>query len=43
MSQPPADSRHRARALLMGLQESICAGLEHLDGEGRFQEESWER
>ncbi len=40
---PPADSRSRARALLMGLQDSICAGLEQIDGEGRFQEESWER
>ncbi|MGB7563919.1 MAG: coproporphyrinogen III oxidase, partial [Prochlorococcaceae cyanobacterium] len=27
----------------MGLQESICAGLEALDGVGRFQEESWIR
>jgi coproporphyrinogen III oxidase len=27
----------------MGLQDSICAGLEQLDGTGRFQEESWER
>jgi coproporphyrinogen III oxidase len=27
----------------MGLQESICASLEAVDGEGRFQEESWER
>ena len=27
----------------MGLQDSICAGLEQLDGEGRFQEESWVR
>jgi len=40
---PPPDSRQRARQLLMGLQDSICAGLEALDGEGRFQEESWER
>ena len=40
---PPAASRSRARDWLMGLQESICAGLEALDGEGRFQEESWER
>ena len=43
MSQPPADSRRRARELLMGLQDSICAGLQRLDGEGHFQEESWER
>ena len=31
------------KALLMGLQDSICAGLEALDGEGRFREDSWER
>lgn len=40
---PAAASRSRARDLLMGLQDSICAGLEVLDREGRFQEESWER
>ena len=43
LAMPPADSRARARALLMGLQDSICAGLQQLDGEGSFQEESWER
>ncbi|MEB3266770.1 MAG: oxygen-dependent coproporphyrinogen oxidase [Cyanobacteriota bacterium] len=43
MPMPPADSRSRARTLLMGLQDSICAGLEALDGEGLFQEESWQR
>lgn len=43
LEPPPADSRQRARTLLMGLQDSICAGLEQLDGEGRFAEESWER
>jgi coproporphyrinogen III oxidase len=31
------------KSLLMGLQDSICAGLEALDGEGRFREDSWER
>jgi coproporphyrinogen III oxidase len=31
------------KALLMGLQDSICAGLEALDGEGCFREDSWER
>jgi len=40
---PPADSRRRARELLMGLQDAICTGLESLDGEGRFAEESWVR
>jgi coproporphyrinogen III oxidase len=40
---PPTDSRERARTLLMGLQDSICTGLQALDGEGRFQEESWVR
>jgi coproporphyrinogen III oxidase len=43
LERPPADSRARAKALLMGLQDSMCAGLERLDGIGRFQEESWER
>jgi coproporphyrinogen III oxidase len=43
LEAPPADSRTRARDLLLGLQDSICAGLEQLDGEGRFLEESWER
>ncbi len=43
LEAPPADSRQRAKALLMGLQDSICAGLEQLDGTGRFQEESWVR
>ncbi len=40
---PPAASRSRARDLLMGLQDSICAGLEALDGEQRFLEETWQR
>ena len=40
---PPADSRSRMKALLMGLQDSICAGLAALDGEGSFEEESWLR
>jgi coproporphyrinogen III oxidase len=43
LEAPPTDSRQRAKALLMGLQDSICAGLEQLDGDGRFAEESWER
>ena len=43
LETPPPDSRARAKALLMGLQDSICAGLEALDGEGSFEEESWER
>jgi coproporphyrinogen III oxidase len=29
--------------MVMGLQDEICAGLEALDGEGRFAEESWVR
>ena len=34
MEMPPVESRSRARNLLMGLQDSICAGLEQLDGGG---------
>ena len=40
---PPTDSRERARSMVMGLQDEICSGLEALDGEGRFAEESWIR
>ena len=29
--------------MVMGLQDEICAGLEALDGDGRFAEESWKR
>jgi coproporphyrinogen III oxidase len=43
MEMPPVESRSRARNLLMGLQDSICQGLQELDGEGQFQEESWQR
>ena len=43
LEAPPANSRERARALVMGLQDSICAGLEQFDGGGRFEEESWVR
>ena len=43
MEMPPVDSRSRARTLLMGLQDSICQGLQALDGGGQFQEESWQR
>ena len=31
---PPKDSRDRARSMVMGLQDEICAGLEALDGRG---------
>lgn len=31
------------KAYLMDLQDRICAGLEEEDGEGRFQEDAWER
>jgi coproporphyrinogen III oxidase len=43
LNSPPADSRSRARTLLMGLQDSICSALAAFDGEGQFEEESWLR
>ncbi len=43
LPHPPADSRKKARALLIELQDTICAGLESIDGEGKFIEETWER
>ena len=40
---PAKNSRDRAKKLVLGLQDEICAGLETIDGEGKFTEESWER
>ncbi len=43
LHSPPTNSREKARELVLGLQDEICDGLEKLDGEGKFQEESWDR
>ncbi len=42
-SPAPSDSRERAREMVLGLQNSICQGLEAIDQVGLFKEESWER
>ena len=43
ISSPPLNSRERAKELVLSLQDEICLGLENLDGEGKFQEETWDR
>lgn len=40
---PPSDSRQRVSQLLKDLQDQICQGLEQLDGQATFREDSWER
>ena len=35
---PAKNSRDRAKKLVLGLQDEICAGLETIDGEGKFLE-----
>ncbi len=40
---PPSNSREKVKELVMGLQDEICSGLEALDGQGHFLEETWER
>jgi len=40
---PPADSKQRVSAFFRQLQDEICQGLEQLDGQGKFREDSWER
>ena len=42
-SLPPSDSRERVKQFMQDLQDSICDGLEQLDGVGTFKEDSWER
>ncbi len=43
LKKPPTNSRKKAKQFLLGLQDDICKSLEAIDGEGLFQEESWER
>ncbi len=43
MTLPPSNSREQAKELVLNLQDTICDGLESIDGEGVFQEEQWER
>lgn len=40
---PPESAKERVREFMKGLQDEICNGLEALDGEGNFIEDSWER
>ncbi|WP_052646624.1 oxygen-dependent coproporphyrinogen oxidase [Spirulina subsalsa] len=40
---PPADSRERVSAFMKRIQDEICQGLEALDGQNKFDEDSWER
>lgn len=42
-TQIPADSRQRAKALVQGIQDKICQGLEELDGKAKFREDNWTR
>ena len=40
---PPADAKQRIVQFMRDFQDSVCQGLEAVDGGGKFQEESWER
>lgn len=40
---PPSDSKEQVGKFLRGLQDSICAKLQVLDGKSTFQEDSWDR
>ncbi len=40
---PPPDSKQQVGDFLRQLQDQICAGLEAMDGLGKFQEDAWER
>ncbi len=42
-SLPPLNSREMAREMVIGLQNEICQGLESIDGDSRFTEETWDR
>jgi coproporphyrinogen III oxidase len=40
---PPSDSKQQVGNFLRQLQDQICAGLEAMDGLGKFQEDAWQR
>ncbi len=40
---PPADSQARVSQFMQALQDEICTGLEALDGQETFREDSWQR
>ena len=40
---PPQDSRQRVKHYVQTLQDNICAALEQLEGEAKFQEDNWRR
>lgn len=42
-TRPPEDSQARISAFMKQLQDSICAGLERIDGGGQFREDTWKR
>jgi len=43
LPSPPPNSRNLIKQFVLDLQEQICQGLEEIDGEARFQEDTWER
>ena len=40
---PPEDAKARVSEFMKTIQDEICAGLETLDGKGKFKEDSWQR
>lgn len=40
---PPENSRERVSTFMKSLQDSICEGLEALDGKAKFKEDAWQR
>ncbi|WP_071517251.1 oxygen-dependent coproporphyrinogen oxidase [Geitlerinema sp. PCC 9228] len=42
-ARPPEDATQRVSKFMRSLQDEICQGLEQLDGDGRFQEDTWTR
>lgn len=42
-SLPPEDAKARVSQFMQTIQDEICAGLEALDGQGKFKEDSWQR
>ncbi len=39
----PVGSKTRVKQFMQNLQDSICQGLEELDGKAKFKQDQWER
>lgn len=43
LTAPPSEARERFKQYVQTLQDDICTALENLDGQAKFQQDTWQR